>query len=54
MSLAGLSSAAAVETIIWAGIFTILGLLIIHGPRYITAWAELRKARRGCRPSDDD
>jgi hypothetical protein len=30
-------------------------LIIIHGPRYITAWADLLKAHKDeQRPSDDD
>lgn len=51
----GKLSAAAGETILLTGIFTIIGLIIIHGPRYITAWADLLKAHKDeQRPSDDD
>jgi hypothetical protein len=54
MSLVGLSSAAAGEIIIWSGAFTIIGLIIVHGHKWITAWAELRKTRKDDRrPSDD-
>jgi hypothetical protein len=47
--------AAAGETIILTGIFTIMSLIIAYGPRYIRAYADLIRARKDeRRPSDDD
>jgi hypothetical protein len=50
----GLLSAAAGEITILTGIFGTIGLIIVCGPKWITAYAELIKARRDQRPSDDD
>lgn len=37
-----------------AGVTLILALLVVVGPKYITAYAELVRARRERQPSDDD
>jgi len=47
-------SAAASNIGLGAGVLLIAALLIIHGHKYITAWAELRKTRRDQGSSDDD
>jgi hypothetical protein len=36
------------------GAIVIIALLVIYGPKYITAYAELIRARKDGRPSDDD
>jgi hypothetical protein len=44
--LSGLWSAAGGEITVWAGIVVIVCVIVVCGPKYITAWAELIKARR--------